>query len=211
MRQDLLASGPRLPKGSDTCTELCDRGTGCLAAGLAGGLLAAPAAAAPIERDHFDAHSVEVEEDFCEIEGFDVVVERHEKGHFLLVQRGRDRLAYGMSTVRSTTTFTNPTTGKTVTFVSSVLDKDLKVTDNGDGTLTVLVLATGGERIFLGDELVLHNPGQVRFTVLIDNGGTPTNPLDDEFIDFIEEIKSSTGRNDTEGRDFCEDFLRYTA
>jgi hypothetical protein len=39
---------------------------------------------------------------------------------------------------------TNLANGRFVTSVTpSVLEKDLRVTDNGDGTLTVLVLATG--------------------------------------------------------------------
>jgi hypothetical protein len=41
-----------------------------------------------------------------------------------------------------------------------------------------------------------RNPGQVRFELLVDHGGTPTDPSDDEFLGLV---KGSTGRTD----DFC--------
>ena len=79
--------------------------------------------------------------------------------------------------------------------------KDLKVTDNGDGTLTILVLGTGNFTLYGQDgKAIARNPGQVRFEVLIDNAGTPDDPFDDEFIADLGLVKGSTGRND----DFCE-------
>jgi hypothetical protein len=44
-----------------------------------------------------------------------------------------------------------------------------------------------------------RNPGQVRFEILIDNAGTPSDPSDDEFVEFLGLVKESTGRTD----DFC--------
>jgi hypothetical protein len=46
---------------------------------------------------------------------------------------------------------------------------------------------------------IVRNPGQIRFEVLIDHGGTPTDPLDDEFVADLGVVKGSTGRSD----DFC--------
>ena len=90
--------------------------------------------------------------------------------------------------------------GKYVTFSSMVVRKDLKATDNGDGTLTILVLSTGNDVVYGSDgEAIARNPGQVRIEVLIDDGGTPTDPSDDEFIADLGLVKGSTGRND----DFC--------
>ena len=48
--------------------------------------------------------------------------------------------------------------------------------------------------------MIARNSGQVRFELLIDNGGTPTNPDDDEELEFLGVVKESTGLND----DFCE-------
>ena len=41
---------------------------------------------------------------------------------------------------------------------------------------------------------------QVRIELLFDNGGTPSDPTDDEEITFLGVVKDSTGRSD----DFCE-------
>jgi hypothetical protein len=82
-----------------------------------------------------------------------------------------------------------------------VIEKDLRVTDNGDGTQTILILATGNAVLYGDDgKAIARNPGQIRFEILVDDGGTPTDPSDDEFLDFLGVVKGSTGRSD----DFCE-------
>jgi hypothetical protein len=64
----------------------------------------------------------------------------------------------------------------------------------GDGTLTILVMATGNETVYTPDGKALYrNPGQIRFEILIDHGRTPTNPSDDEFLEFLGLVKGSTG------------------
>ena len=90
--------------------------------------------------------------------------------------------------------------GTPVAFSLALADKDLRVTDNGDGTLTILVLSTGNIAVYGPDGKALaRNPGQVRFELLVDHGGTPTDPSDDEFLEFLGLVKGSTGRTD----DFC--------
>jgi hypothetical protein len=46
---------------------------------------------------------------------------------------------------------------------------------------------------------IVRDPGQIRFELLIDNGGTPSDPFDDEFLEFLGIVKGPTGRSD----DFC--------
>ena len=94
----------------------------------------------------------------------------------------------------------------------TVHDKDLKIVyDEQTDTLTITVLATGSSRYYdMDGNFVLNDPGQVRFQILIDANGTPTDPSDDEFIEDLGIVKESTGRNDTQGRDFCEDLLLFT-
>ena len=58
-------------------------------------------------------------------------------------------------------------------------------------------------------EFRFSDPGQTRFEVLIDHGGTPTDPSDDEFLEFPGVVKGSTGRNDLEGHDFCADIHEF--
>jgi hypothetical protein len=174
---------------------------------LALGLAAAPASAKPIERVHFVDVGSEVESDFCG--DLTVRIDFDVRGSFLLNPHGPDGLAYGMETVHGTVSFTNVANGKTLTSVFNNVNKDLKVTDNGDGTLTILILATGSNKVYGPDgKLLFNDPGQIRFEILVDYGGTPTDPSDDEFIADLGLVKGSTGRNDLEGLDFCADIIQ---
>lgn len=175
---------------------------------LAVGFTAPAAVAQPLERVQFHEITSEVVEDFCG--DLTVRIDTDVRGAFLFNPHGPDGLAYGSEKVHGTQVITNLANNKTFTQVFSVLTKDLKVTDNGDGTLTILVLATGGFRVYGPDgRLLFNDPGQVRFEILIDHGGTPTDPSDDEFLEFLGVVKGSTGRNDTQGRDFCADIHEF--
>jgi hypothetical protein len=181
---------------------------------LAGGLTAlvlgtavGPATAEPLVREHFHDSFSEVFEDCGDLtlrEDFEV------DGTFLFNFHGPDGLGYQLETLHGTQSFTNLANDKTITHVFNVVSKDLKVTDNGDGTLTILVLAAGSDKYYGPDgEFLFNDPGQTRFEILIDHGGTPTDPSDDEFLEFLGVVKGSTGRNDLEGRDFCDDMHEF--
>ena len=112
---------------------------------------------------------------------------------------------YFKATVHGSASWTNLANNKTMTQVFNFVDKDLKITDNGDGTLTILILNTGGGKILGPDgKLLFSDSGQTRFELLIDHGGTPADPSDDEFLEFLGVVKGSTGTNDTADRDFCD-------
>jgi len=181
---------------------------GAAVAALLAGAASVPASAKPIEKENFHEETSEVIEDFCGdlTVREDFVID----GTVLVNRHGRDGLAYFAERIHYTQTFTNLANDKSFTQVSSTLDKDLKVTDNGDGTLTVLVLATGSFKVYGPDgKLLFKDPGQIRFELLIDHGGTPSDPSDDVELEFLGVVKGSTGRNDLEGRDFCEDIHTY--
>jgi hypothetical protein len=92
-----------------------------------------------------------------------------------------------------------------------VSTRDTKVTDNGDGTLTIENQGQGNDTYYDNDgNTVLRDPGQTRFLIVVDDGGTPSDPDDDELVSF-EIRRESTGRNDSDGRDFCEDLSTFTA
>jgi hypothetical protein len=161
--------------------------------------MAAPVAAAPLEHGTFHDEFSFIDPDFCgaglEVQ-FDVVID----GRFLVTQRGREGLVYFMQRVHIVNTATNLANGRTIIGVERTLNKDLHVTDNGDGTLTIVILATGNFALSGADgRAIARNPGQVRFEALVDHSGTPADPSDDVELDFTQ-IKESTGRND----DFCE-------
>ena len=172
------------------------------------GLVAAPASAKPIERAHFQESGSEILSDFC---GDLTVREDFEvRGSFLFNPHGPDGLPYAIETIHGWVSWTNVANDKTLTAVFNNVTKDLKVTDNGDGTVTLLVMATGSNKTYGPDgKLLFNDPGQIRFEVLIDHGGTPTDLSDDEFIADLGLVKGSTGRNDTQGRDFCEDIHTF--
>jgi hypothetical protein len=184
-------------------------GTAVVTVGLAllGGVLGAgPAAAQPIDKG--EIHDVFT--DFFDCDGTPTRIDGDVSGHFEFIKRGPGLAYYGES-VRGTVVFTNLDSGGTFTEIFSVHSKDLKITDNGDGTLTILVLATGSDRYYDTDgNFVLNDPGQIRFEVLIDDNGTPDDPFDDEEIAQLGLVKGSTGRNDTQGRDFCADLVEFT-
>ncbi len=174
--------------------------TGAVGLALALTLGVGPSTAKPLASGTFHDEFSEVVPDFCGVEGLtidrDVVVD----GRFRIGSRGPNRLPYYMEHVSSVLVDTNPATGRSVRTVERVLDKDHRVTDNGDGTSTILVLATGNSTTYDDSgKAIARNPGQVRFRILIDNGGTPQDPADDEFLEFLGLVKGSTGRSD----DFC--------
>jgi hypothetical protein len=172
-----------------------------LALGAAAAVMLATAASAKvIVRETTHEEDTFVLNNFCDVQG--LTVEDAFVGDFRLhaVPHGRDRLAYFLEHGKVTQVFTNPATEKSVTAVAKFTEKDLRVTDNGDGTLTILVLSTGNGVVYGADgKAIARNPGQVRFEILIDHNGTPSNPDDDEFVADLGEIKGSTGRTD----DFC--------
>jgi hypothetical protein len=175
-----------------------------LAAGLAmvGSMaVAGGATAQPSEHTEFHEEFTETIEDFCDVDGLTVQVDTVLDGRLLINSHGPDGLAYFTRTFSVTSVYTNLANDNTVTEVGNAVDKDLRVTDNGDGTLTILVMTTGNIAVFGPDGKALaRNPGQVRFEFDVDHGGTPTDPSDDEEIeDSFRLVKESTGRTD----DFC--------
>jgi hypothetical protein len=113
--------------------------------------------------------------------------------------RGKDGPVYFAQHVTRRDVVTNLANGRSVTALIRFLEKDLRVTDNGDGTLTIVVFATGNAVLYGPDgKAIARDPGQIRFELLVDHGGTPNDPDDDELLDF-RVLKDSTGRSD----DFC--------
>jgi hypothetical protein len=179
-----------------------------VAAAITVGFTTSAALAQPLEKVHFHDVTSEVLEDFCG--DLTVRIDEDIRGSFLLNAHGPDGLAYRSDKVRGTQVITNLANDKTLTQIFSVLEKDLRVTDNGDGTLTILVLATGSSKVYGPyGKLLFSDPGQIRFEILIDHGGTPADPSDEEFLEFLGLVKGSTGHNDLQDRDFCADIHEF--
>jgi hypothetical protein len=163
--------------------------------------LAAAASAGQIFRETFHEEEIEVINNYCGVPGLTVESAVVRDGRVHVVPHGRDGLPYGGLHIKETEVVTNLANGNSVTFFSTFIEKDLRVTNNGDGTLTILILATGNTVLYGEDgKAIARNPGQQRIEILLDHGGTPTDPSDDEFLEFLGVVKESTGRSD----DFCE-------
>jgi hypothetical protein len=185
---------------------------------LSGGLAAivlgtaiGPATAAPLDKGRFN----EVFTEFFTCEPTSTPVQ-HDADYWINLvvnQRGSSPFPYFRESVQGTDVFTNLDTGGTFTVVFTANSHDHVITDNGDGTITILVIATGGSRFYDTDgNFVLNDPGQVRFSFDVDYNGTPSDPSDDVDVpDSFQVVRESTGRNDTEGRDFCEDLVEFTS
>jgi hypothetical protein len=163
--------------------------------------LAAAASAGQIFRETFHEEETEVINNFCGVPGLTVELAVVRDGRVHAVPHGRDGLPYFGAHIKETQVVTNLANDNSVTAFLTFTDKDLRVTDNGDGTLTILILTTGNT-VHYGEDgkAIARNPGQQRIEILVDHGGTPTDPSDDEFLEFLGVVKESTGRSD----DFCE-------
>lgn len=156
--------------------------------------LVSTAAASGGQAAHETIHveDVVVLEDFCDVPGLDVAVAFTIDLRITIVPHGPDGLDYFLQHGTSTETLTNLATGASVSTVVGVIEKDKVVTDNGDGTLTVLVLATGNAVLYGADgKAIARDPGQLRFFLHIAADGSITRG---------DVVKGSTGRSD----DFCD-------
>jgi hypothetical protein len=138
-------------------------------------------------------------EPWCGVEGLEVLVEGTHDVKYTAVSTGKNGLVHFRG--RDVVDETHTANGVTTRFLLNSPSRDLKVVDNGDGTLTITVLATGNATLYGPDgKAIARDPGQIRFRFDVDHGGTPTDPSDDTEIEgSFEIIKGSTGRSD----DFC--------
>ena len=166
---------------------------------LAAGLLfaaAAPASAAPPERSSLDFAESGTSDDFCGAGLATQPTFTYEQTGTETV-RWRGGVPYFQIHLRIVQTFTYD--GMTVTrLVPRLLEKDLSITDNGDGTWTIIVLFTGADRTV--DEqgrILAKDDGQLRQRWIYDEAA-------DDFVSR-ETIFGSTGTND----DFCAAVLEH--
>jgi hypothetical protein len=169
-----------------------------------------PAMARPIEQGHFHDVSTSDIYDDCGIPAQDSV---DVSGNFVVNQRGSSPFPYYRESIHGTVVSTNLENGGTYTNVFTSNSKDQVIHDNGDGTITITVFASGGSRFYDTDgNFVLKDPGEVRFAFDVDYNGTPSDPTDDEEIpDSFRLVRGSTGNSDFSDRDFCADLVEFTS
>ena len=127
-------------------------------------------------------------------------------------RRGPDGLAYFHGNSHGSVTFS--ANGHEFEQRFSVVDRDFRIVDEGD-TLLITAQSAGGARYYVDGRLTLRDPGMVRFQFRVDHAGTPADPFDDPENSPLNEdlglVKGSTGLNETEGRDFCDDLATFLA
>jgi hypothetical protein len=157
------------------------------------------ASAQPVREDVV-LEDTEVIEDFCDVAGLTVEANFTVDLRSMFNQHGPDGLVHFVEHLTGTNVYTNVANGNAVTEAAMFVSKDLRVTDNGDGTLTRLLLQAGNTVVYGPEgEVIARDPGQIRIEAVFDYRGTLTDPSDDEFLEF-RVVKESTGRTD----DFCE-------
>lgn len=167
----------------------------------AGGLLvsaAVPAGAQVVETFPLDfSVSGTTDPGFCGVEGLAVDFTYDQTGQARIHQRGADGFFYFQGSTRYVETHTYQ--GMTVTTTGRTLEKDLSVTDNGDGTWDVLVLLTG-PRVSRGEDgrILAKDDGQTRVVLTVD--AATGEAVGDPVVVF-----GSTGTND----DLCAEAVAY--
>lgn len=169
----------------------------CCAAALA--VIAGPASARQIFQERYEGEVTLQYENFCGAEGLTVSDEVVYAGQVKAVQRGRDGFEYFLDHIKETELFTNVADGKTITAVLKYNVKDpLRVTNNRDGTLTIHTLLTGSTMIYGADgKAIARSTGLSRSETLVDHGGTPRDPSDDEVIAELGPVQRSGRSDDT--------------
>lgn len=180
-----------------------------IAAVAAGAVTAVPAGGQVFSHEHFHISAVS---DPYDCEGIPAVDSTEVDILGTGVLRGSSPFPYFREHDAGTTVTTNLDTGGTYTNVFALNTQDLKITDNGDGTITITEDAAGSSRYYdqFGN-FVLKDPGTVRFAFDVNYNGTPGNPDDDLFVPgSFRIIRPSTGNSDLSGRDFCADLRQFT-
>lgn len=177
--------------------------TAAVLAGLAVpsvGIGAASAVPSHWETGTFE-YGPQVTEDFCGVPGFTVEQHGVTEFRFRTTTHGPDGFSYDHDFEDFTETWTNVDTGEFVTVVGSFQINDHRVTDNGDGTLTVLYQGPGTSDTFNEDgQRISHDAGLSAFELLFDHAGTPTDRSDDVFLSATL-VKQTPGVDDFD--DFC--------
>ena len=171
--------------------------------------LAAPAEAKLFGSEHFHDSFVS---DPYDCDGIPAIDSFEADGHWTAVARGSSQFPFFREHVSGIATTTNTDTGGTFTNVFSVNSHDHTITDNGDGTITIISISSGSSRYYDQDgNFVLKDPGSVWVAFDVDYNGTPGNPDDDvEVPDSFRIIRPSTGNSDFSDRDFCADLRQFT-
>ena len=163
--------------------------------------------AAPIEQGRFDEQSSSIVRKYCG--DLRVLIDFHDQGVFVGRPAGKELFLRFTVSHHGGGTITNLATGRAFSYAWNYLEQDIQVTDNGDGTVSILSQVPGPETIYGPDgKLVLTNGGTMRLLTVIDYGGTPLDPTDDQFVS--QELVSANGGKPQPDINYCDSFHALT-
>jgi hypothetical protein len=151
--------------------------------------LASTAGAGQVDRFTIHHPYEFVDTNFCDA-GLTVAISGVIDIQVKVMPRGRDGLEYFAEHGTQAETLT--ASGRSLTSLANVNEKDMRVTELGNGSVEVLILATGNAVVYdEGGNAIARNPGQTRLVIVFDAAGNEVSR---------EIVKGSTGRSD----DFCD-------
>ena len=163
--------------------------------------------AAPVEQERFDEQNNEIVDGYCG--DLRVQLDLHDQGVVVARPAGKERFIRYTVSHHGGGTITNLATGRAFTYAWNYLEQDIKVTDNGDGTFSILSQIPGPEKIYGPDgQLLLTNGGTMRLLTVIDYAGTPLDPSDDQFVS--QELVSEHGGKPQPDIRYCDLFHALT-
>jgi hypothetical protein len=164
---------------------------------LSAGINSEPASATPVENSHKHLVLTVPDDEICGTAvttTFDIVDN-------FQARLGPSAFPLHRGTDAGTVTWTNEANGQWVTQFFAGLAKDLSVTDNGDGTITIRYHVAGVlNRLTSSDGATTQDVGRIVFADVWDYSGTPTDPEDDVFLS--NSIESESGA--LPGVAFCD-------
>lgn len=168
------------------------------------------AAAAQADRpqvNHFRGSGSHIEQELGACMDLDFPLLHETEFNAVLTDHVRRGIYYFRLVAVNRSVYTNMETGASLTGHSSVHERDQRIVDNGDGTLTV-TFRTSGRESFHTQAGALIGIRIVRQTVevVLDHAGTPDDPSDDE---VISETWSEPTGVDTLGLDECSVAAQY--
>lgn len=143
-------------------------------------------------------------------DGVPAHIQGTEQGSGTIRRIGPDGMAYFAVHWEGDVTWTNIDTGKSVHLHADFIQRDQRIVDNGDGTITLRYRGHINETDYNPDgSVAFRTQGVDTLVYVIDINGTPADPDDDELLS--EDYLGFTGHDGREGVDFCAWFGEVTA
>ena len=202
---------PVVPPSPGSTASRRRRGAGVTASVLVLlGLTSTAAAADPPVTEHNRGTASHVEQDIgeCLSVPFPIGHAARYNARYQEFRRGADGLQYVSFRLSSTDTITNLDTGVSLRSTTVLREKDVRITDEGDGTLSIVVLLIGTTTYHEPSGALIGVDATKRtLEVVVDHAGTPDDWGDD--VVLSEALSDPVGASTLGGASLCDIALEY--